>query len=93
MEVKGYIILPVYELPKDSFTGFRQSMVEIGPHGISTTSGLGGDAVWAEIDESGDTAYYSVAGRDVLAGVMELTGHPDVDRVATTSAYNANALC
>lgn len=87
----GYITVPVYALADKHFTGFRQTMVDAGPHAVSVTAGLGGDAIWMELEvEAGKKRkmrYLHANGRDMLAATLKLIGHADHHRVPTTEGY------
>lgn len=87
MEHVGYITLPLYKLGDRQLTGFRQEMIEAGPHKVSSGSGLGTDNVWAEISTDGKMTYYCVHGRDLLAASLSHVSHPDFDRIPVTEAY------
>lgn len=80
----GHISVPVYALEERAFTGFRQNMLDAGPHAVSTGAGLGTDSIWAELQEDGKKGkrvYCCILGRDVLYRVAQLTGHPDAERI------------
>lgn len=77
----GTITLPVYKLPEDAYVGLRQNMLTIGPHGVCSAAGLGGDGIYAELDTKGKKTYHWVLGRDVLIAVAGLVGHPETGAI------------
>lgn len=88
-ELIGYISIPLYKLPEKQYTGFRQNMLEAGPHSVGCEAGLGGDRIYSEIgvENTESTEYYYIFGRDILAASLDIINYPDHDLMPASEHY------